>query len=284
MPRANRTLRRPPLIVVGLLGISLGALVTLGGHQRLMHRLLEAALNHQARALFGGSIHVGRAHVDRRLRLTADELEGFLQTPDGPVPVAIRHVSFQGPITDVWVRHAVLLRFEGARCQGSNRRGIHGVLRLQTGPRSRLELQARVDSIGLEEFVWLSPTRLRGLRGEVTGSLGLRAGSREDPACSLALDVREPGGTMPASLLDLLAPALPTLQAARRRKKTQDAPVDFRDAHLEARLPQTDRVKIVLSLRVPESNVAAHLNLEVRVDVRDLVGQCARVLSALRAT
>ena len=158
---------------------------------------------------------------------------------------------------------------------------MRGLVQISQRPHWRLELQANLAQLGLEELEWISPSYLAGSTGEVTGDVTLRVGDVEEPYLATALAIEEPGGLLQARFFDLLAPYLPAINELRRHA-AKHALVAFRDARVKASLPATDRLEIFLHISVPEYNLDLNARLEIHVDERDILKQCVRLIGLVR--
>ncbi len=266
------------------LALVLGACVLLVLiHRQLLRLSLEHALNRETEPLFHGSIRLRDARIDSSLRLQINHIHADLTTAGGRVPLVVDHVRSQQSVIRSLLERRLTLIFDGARFEQSPLRGVTGVAELRRNPNWRLELQVGIQGIGLQDLERFSPEYLTGSTGTMTGDLGLRYGAREDTFLSLDLRIAEPGGLVPSRFLQLLVPYLPNASEIRKLS-SKTALVGYHTASLQLFLPQSDQLKVLMQMAIPEYNLQLNLNVEVRVDERNILLQLAHLLGLLHPT
>lgn len=273
-------MRTRSLVLVGglvLLGLSACALA-LGAHQPLVRWGLERALNRATAELFHGSLRLKRASLDRRLRLSLDELRGTLSTAHGPVPVAIWHVE-TGPLWRALQGQEVVVRFAQAGVQSAAPPGASGILRVVGGRAWRWALEAEVTRLDVQDLAWISPSHVAGCAGRLTGTL--RARTAADGRTTMAADMKleEPGGVVQARLFDLLLPYVPNASEIARIS-AQQAVVEVRDARLTLTMERSDQLNLLFHAAVPSYNVVVNVRMDVHVDAQRPMELLARWLRA----
>ena len=267
--------------IVAIAGLT-AALAAWQQRDELLRAWLERRLNRAAPESLAGSIRIGRARLTRELRLALDDARATIRASERRIPLRIDHLESLAPVTALLHDQPFPMTFEGIRIDGSRRAGITGIAQFRRGPPWQLEAQARVVRIGLEELTWLSPAYLDGSTGELSGELALRLGEATEPYAELILSGGSEGGRLRARLFDLLVPYLPSGKELRRIASDTGL-VTYREASLQLKLAQSDAMRIVLHIRVPEYNLELNLNVDVRVDERRVLGQLTDLLGLIRS-
>ncbi len=87
---------------------------------------------------------------------------------------------------------------------------------------------------------------------------------------------------MRARLFDLLVPYLPSGKELQRIA-SETGLVTYKDASLQLKLAQSDAMRIVLHIGVPQYNLELNLNVDVRVDERRVLGQLTDLLGLIKS-
>lgn len=223
---------------------------------------MEASSNKRTEDVFGGSLRFERVHIDRRLRLTVDDVSARLRKAAEPVALHVDHIESRGPVTDMLFGRPWELGFTGARFAGSSRPGVRGLVR---GERSKIALEADVELLGLSEFEWISREHLGGSTGELTGLVRLSMSEGQPPQMDCALRIDEPGGLVRTKVFELLTPYLPNADQIRELSARSEL-VHYREARMELQAPRADQLKMFLHIDVPAYNLILNLNLDIRID------------------
>lgn len=260
-------------------------LLILRFHAALERRLLESVLNQNTKKFFAGSIRVGEARLDRRLKIHIEHLRGRLLSGTGPVALEIQSIESQGPVTDFFLKQGLVLVFKGFRPGQSQHGGIQGTSHLRGGREGFIDLRAEVDGLDLHEIEWLNPENLSGATGELRGEMTFRSDTKGEVSYSARLQVEEPGGHVQTRFFDLLKPYLP--QQLETREKIDHllatgGVVGFREASLQADWAESDRMKVFLHITVPDYNLVLNLNLEIRVDEKNAFMQLTQLMGLLK--
>jgi hypothetical protein len=244
---------------------------------------LEWAMNESAREFFSGSIRLQSVSLKRDLRLAIRGFQGNLKTRKDPVPVEIRFIESQDPVTDYLFGGAVRYRFEGARPSASKYRGLEGIAVSRLGKNWSFELESRVREIGIEDIEWVNPENLRGSTGKIMGRLGLKAGLAESPSLSIDLSAPEPGGSLQAQFFDLLLPYLPQYEAIEKLKALSGSRrlVHYANANLKVTLAEPDRLKVFLHILISDYNLDLNVNMEIRTDEKNAFLKMARLMGLI---
>jgi hypothetical protein len=246
----------------------------------LEQRTLELGINYAAREYFGGSIRLQNVKIDKNLKLQIEGLEGRFRTRSGPLPVEAQRIRSNEPLTHLFLQKPVTFGFEAARPKHSAYNGIHGSAVYKGGKEWEFRLDGDIEGIGLEDLTPLSPESLTGSSGSMKGRITLASDARHDPAFGLELRVEEPGGKMQARFFDLLLPYLPQIQTQRKIEKLSGTAklVAYRKASFQMNLVESDRIKMLLQIEVPEYNLNLNLNMEIRVDRKNALSQIAQIM------
>lgn len=265
-----------PLFLIILAGL-LGAIV-FDLPQKGLGQLLQYSLNRNTKALFKDSLRVEKVRLEKNLEIQIDHLHGKLQTEGGPLPFQIKSINSEGPVTDFFSQEGLVLNFKEARTADSKYGGIHGSYRFRGGREGFFEIKAEVQGLGLEELEPLNPENLRGSSGEIKGEITIRQGAK-GVFLRANLRIDEPGGRLQARFLDLLKPYLPQMGVKEKVEQILAAGggVDFRIASLEMELVESEKMKVLLHLAIPDYNLDLHFNIEVRVDEKNAFLQLAEL-------
>ena len=268
------------IFLLAALGLALWAIPRLPEFQQA---LAERIMNDSAREHFDGSLRVEKVAFDRHFKLHIAGISGNLKTRQGSVPLEVVSLDSQESLFLLISQKPVRFVFEGVRPQGTSRRGISGNFTFQTGSLWRFELEADFSNTGLEDWQWLDPANLEGATGATRGRLTFRQIEEQEPEFSLDLEAPEPGGHIQARFFDIFLPYLPvSLQKERVRKMSQSQKViGYRNAVLQASLPQGDRMKILLQIFIPDYNLKLSLNMDLRTDSKNAFSQIARILGLI---
>jgi len=251
------------LLVVG----SVFALAFVFRHE-LGRFLLVSAINRSTQAIFDGSVRVGKIHLDREFGIHIRDLKGHLVSERGPVPWEIQSIESQGPLTHFFTKEGVVLVFEGIRPRPSEHLGIRASARIRGGQKWEVELQMKVQGLGLDEIEWLSPENLSGAAGNLQGEVFFRMDAQGEIAIRAQLRVEEPGGRLQARFFDLLMPYLPGLITKGTVDEiiAQGGVVGFRKASFRMEVVESDKIKFFIQMAVPDYNLNLNVNLELTVD------------------
>ena len=258
----RRSTRR--LLTAAVILLAVVTFFAKGSHQALLKWWLERAVNARTEELFDGSVRLGRVHLDRRLRIAVGDASATLRRPE-PVALHIDRIESRGPVTDIVFGKPWELGFAGARFAGSSRPGVSGVVRGQGGDQPKIALEADVESLGLNEFEWISRKRLGGSTGELTGVFRLTLADGQAPELDSELRIDEPGGLVQSKLFELLTPYLPNAEEIRQLSARTEL-VHYREARVELRALRADQLKMFLHIDVPAYNLIVNLNLDIHVD------------------
>lgn len=267
-------------VIIATLGLSLWALPRL---PELERSVAEHFANQAGKEYFEGSLHIDRVTLDRHLVIRIEGIRGKLKTRQGPVALEIRSLRSENSLLRLITREPVHFIFEGMRPQSSANEGVLGKLMIQTGSPSRVEASVDFGKTGLEDWQWIDPQNLEGATGATKGTLTFRQEAGKDPEFSMALEAPQPGGTLQARFFDVFLPYLPTpLQKERVEKLSRSQKlIQYQTASLEASLPQSDRVKILLRIFIPDYNLKLTLNAEIRTDAKNAFSQIARIMGLI---
>jgi hypothetical protein len=249
----------------------------------LERSFLEQQLNRSAKEYFAGSVRLDEVALNRHWKVRLTRVTGKLQARQGPVPLEIKSLESLDPLYFFLTRKPVRFAFEGLRPQGSSRTGISGTFLIDTGSVSRFEFAADFGSSDLEDWQWLDPQNLAGATGAMKGALTFRQTAGKEPEFRMDLEAPQPGGNIQARFFDLFLPYLPTaVQKEKVRSVAQTRQlVQYQKASLKVDLLQSDRMKILLQIFIPDYNLKLTLNADLRTDQKDAFSQIARIMGLI---
>lgn len=268
------------IFLLSVLGLALWSLPRLPEFERA---LTERLMNDSVREHFDGSLRVEKVSFDRHLKIRITGITGSLKTRQGSAALGISSVESQDSLFLLALQKPVRFIFEGIRPQGTSRAGISGHFLFQTGPAGRFELFADFGATGLEDWQWLDPQNLAGATGTTQGSLTFRQAAGQEPLFDLDLEAPEPGGNIQARFFDIFLPYLPAgVQKEKIQKfsKSQKL-IGYKKAVLQASLPQSDQLKILLQIFIPDYNLKLTLNALIKTDQKDAFSQIARLMGLI---
>jgi len=239
--------------------------------------------NRAAKEYFDESIKIEKASFTRDLKIHLEGITGKLKTRKEPVALEIKSLRSEDSLLLLICQEPIHFTFEGVRPQGSSNDGISGTLMIQTSGSPRFEATVDFGKTGLEDWQWLNPENLEGATGATKGTLTFRQITGKDPEFSMNLEAPEPGGNIQARFFDLFLPYLPTsLQKEKVLKVSQSQKlIRYQTASLEASLPRSDRLKILLRIFIPDYNLKLTLNADIRTDAKDAFAQIARLMGLI---
>lgn len=251
-------------VLLALAGMGIGLVLVF--HRPLAPRFFEFVLNQTTADFFAGSIRIGDVQWRPNGGVRLEDFKGKLQSPRGPVPLQIQSIESRNSLVRYFSEEGLVLDFEGAQLADSKGKGIRGISILRGGGRGFFELQADVQGLDLKELVWINPENLEGSSGEMKGKIILRQDSKGAILLNGKLQVNE-GGELPSHFFRLLKPYLPQIALSRKIKRIEATGglVGFRLASLEMEMVESNKMKIVLHLAVPDYNLDLHLKVEVRL-------------------
>ncbi len=246
--------------------------------------LAESILNQSMEEFFQGSLRLEKFQLDPQLKVTLGSLRGRVKQETGEIPFEIHEIASEGPLTRYFSPEGLSLQFIGLRLGDSARAGIRGKVKARGGEEGFLKLKVQVESLGLEELARFNPENLGGAQGEIKGEIVFRQDAKGNIELTALLRVESPGGELPSRFFEPLLAYLPEFAVRRdvRKLVAVRGLVGYREASLEIRSIQSDRIKIVLHLLVPEYNLDLNLNLEIRVDEKNAFADLAGLLGLLK--
>ncbi|HXV27659.1 MAG TPA: hypothetical protein VD913_01705 [bacterium] len=246
--------------------------------------ILEYLFNRNTKEFFEGTVRLSGVRLEPNGRLLIDRFDGNLQTGAGAVPLEIRQIRSENSVIHYFSKGGFRLNFKSLRPSYSPREGVDGVLILRGGKAWFFDLKATVRGIDLEDIVTFNPEFLEGSRGKMRGELSLYSAYGEDPRISAALSVEKPGGKLQSQFFEGIFPYLPKSVAKKQVKKLSNARelVDFDNAKLEINVPRSDRIKVFLHILVPDYNLNLNLNMEIRVDDKEVLTELFQIMGIIR--
>jgi hypothetical protein len=253
-------------------------------HEELARRWLESALNQNTQELFLGSLRLAEFRLEPKLRVRLGPLRGRIRAGSQEIPFEVQEIVSSGPLTDYFSREGLELRFAGFGVGDSPRSDIRGIARTRGGREGSFDLRVEIQNLGLEELARFDPENLKGAAGELEGEIAFRQDMGETFEFQALLRIEQPGGRLPSRFFEPLLAYLPEFAVRREVRKVVAARglVDYREASLQIRSVQTDRVKIFFHILIPEYNLDLNVNLEVRADEKTAFADLASLLGLLK--
>ena len=276
----KRTLFTSLIFLLAILGLVLWVLPRLPGLER---NLLERLANRSAKEYFADSLRIEKVSWDRHFKIHLTGIIGKLKTRQNPVPLEIRSLESQDPLFLFITQKPVRFIFEGFRPQGSLRPGISGTFMIRTGTAWRFECSADFGKTDLEDWQWLDPQNLGGATGAMKGTLSFGQTFGQEPEFSMDLGAPQPGGNIQARFFDLFLPYLLTSVQKEKVQKVSKSQQQVRYdwATLKASMPQSDHMKILLQIFIPDYNLKLTLNANLKADQKDAFSQIARLMGLI---
>ena len=241
---------------------------------------LERAASFLGREYLAEGVRLESAGFDRSLRLHLKGVRGGLQTPDGVFQFQIEALDARDGLWRLLARKPVRFVFEGAGPQAPGGEGIRGEGFFEGILHWRLNMQAEVLSVKLEDLETLNREGLQGSSGRLAGKASLDSDWTGHTWFDAELYVREPGGMIQGRFFEGFLPYMPKT----RPRKTLSALagsgqlVHYRNADLRMSLAERDSMKIFFHIHIPDYNLNLNLNLEVRVDNGHFFDSMARLM------
>lgn len=242
--------------------------------------LMEYAANKASYEFFEGSLRLGKAGVDRHMKLTIEGVRAELKTRDGKVPFHVEKVVSEDSLWGFVTGKPVHFRFTGLRTAASRYEGAEGLVTVLGGKDGYVDFRSEVKSLGLEDLTWINPDSLEGSTGRMTGSITFRSDARQDPVLGMEFLVQEPGGRIQAQFFDLLLPYLPQFKNVEKIQTlaSKKSLLNYKNAALMVSLKESDKMKVFLHIMIPDYNVNLNLNLEIRADKKNAFMEIAQLL------
>lgn len=246
---------------------------TLPPFREIERQAFESVLNTALRDYFAGTLKVGRAHISRDLRLQLTGIQGELVTRERPVAIELQTIESVEPLYHLLFLKPVHFAFAGLKPSGSPHPGVSGKAMATAGWKWNFTLEANVESLGLEDIIWVNPESLAGSSGRMIGTLEVKADYTGHSEFKIELSVPEPGGSLQARFFDSVTPYLPkTKKKSKKNAETLAAThetIGYRRAELTAQLENDDQVKMLLRIMIPDYNLKLNLTLLVKVDEKN---------------
>ncbi len=261
-----------PLFLFSALTVLLCGFTVQPFHE-MERRAFESVLNTALRDYFAGTLKVETAHIGRDFRLQLTNIRGELVTRERPVAIELRTMTSIEPLYRLIFLKPVRFTFEGLKPSGSSHPGVSGAALVTPGWKWAFTLEATIESLGLEDLVWVNPDSLAGSSGRMIGTLEVKADYTGHSEFKMELSVPEPGGSLQARFFDSVTPYLP--KTKKKSKKNAEIlaatheTIGYRQAELTAQLENDDQVKMLLRILIPDYNLKLNLTLLVKVDEKN---------------
>lgn len=259
---------------------------TLPPFHEIERQAFESVLNTALRDYFAGTLKVGHAHIGRDFRLQLGDIQGELVTRERPVSVRLQTLESVEPLYRLLFLKPVHFNFSGFQPSLSSQPGISGKAMAAPGWKWIFTLEAHVESLALEDIVWVNPDSLAGSSGRMIGTLEVAADYTGHSEFKMELSVPEPGGSLQARFFDSVTPYLPKTKK-KSKKKTEilastHETIAYRKAELTAQLENDDQVKMLLRIMVPDYNLNLNLTLLVKVDEKNAFLKLFQLLGVIQ--
>jgi len=261
-----------PLLILSSLGLLLSGF-SMPSFRELERAAFESLLNTALRDYFAGTLKLDQASIGRDFRLRMSGLRGELVTQERPVAIELQSLSSQEPLYQLLFLKPIHFGFSGLKPAGSLNPGISGQVEALAKKNWAFALYANIDSLGLEDIIWVNPDGLAGSSGRMVGVVEVKADASGHSEFKMELAVPEPGGSLQARFFDSVTPYLPkTKKKTKNKAETLAAThetIGYREAQLTAQLAQDDQVKMLLRIMIPDYNLKLNLTLLVKVDEKN---------------
>ncbi|MFZ5802227.1 MAG: hypothetical protein ACOY3K_03830 [Candidatus Omnitrophota bacterium] len=247
-----------------------------------IERGLEIFLNQSQKELFAGTLDLHEVHLDRSFRLHIGRVTGVWQTLEGEFPIEIEDIETRDPLTNILRQEPVRIGVLAFRPQGSKSPGISAEAIVHMDPAGTFEMRADFLGLDLGEFEPLDPENLRGATGILTGQFFLKTQAEGEQEFRMDLKVQEPGGHLQARFFDLFLPYLPPASQKVLEKVRKERTVDYRNADFSVKLGEPGTINVLLRILVPDYNLNLNLNLVIRVEDNEALGQLAQVMGLVK--
>ncbi len=244
---------------------------TLPSFHELERRGFESLLNTTLRDYFAGTLKVDEARIGRDLRLHLSGLRGEMVTRERPVAIELARIDSIEPLPRILLLKPVHFDFAGLRPISSPLQGVSGKARVKPGWKWAFELAADIESLGLEDIIWVNPDSLAGSTGRMTGVLEIKADYTGHSEFTMDLAVPDPGGNLQARFFEVVTPYLPKKSSKKKTTALAETHevIGYKQASLSAKLENDDQVKMLLRILIPDYNLNLNLNLLVKVDEKN---------------
>lgn len=248
-----------------------------------LRTLTEQLINLSTTEYFDGSARLTRMKINSDLTFEMTGLTADYQTPEGAVPIEVENIRSIDPLHFFAQNKKVRFLFSGAKPASSIETGINGEASIDLQKNGYFELDANIEDLSLEHFIWLNPDNLKGASGKMRGFARFETDANENLRFELEVKLEE-GGTIQARFFDTLTPYLPELKEQRKVRQLikADRLVNYREAKLTMALKDATTMKIFFHILIPDYNLNLNLNVEVLVDAENAFLQVAELLGLIR--
>jgi hypothetical protein len=250
----------------------------------LQHAAFEQILNQSTREFFAGTVRLKSVSMNQNTELSLQGLEGMLQTENGPVAVEMTAASTEKLWPNLFSEQGTVVHFSGIRPKGSRNPGVRGDARVKAGKNWHYQALFEIEGLDLREVRFLNPENLKGSTGMLRGSLQMMAHeARPEPQFQAVL-LADQGGMLQARFFEVILPYLPALPTKAKMEELaeKEAMVRFQKAALRIETAAANRLKVALNILIPDYNVEANINLEVRIEEQTTFTELAQIVGILK--
>ncbi len=246
---------------------------------------IESLLNTSARDFFAGTLKLRKASLSNDFKLKLENLHGEITTTEKPITLSIDSIVAKNPLYRLLLLQPVEFYFRGLKPAGSLQPGLMGTLHFQPGWHWRIKVETTLESLGLEEIIWINPASLAGSSGQLQGHLVLSQTAMGQSEFTMDLLLPEPGGKLPARFFDAVTPYLPRKKNKRQAETLANGRdlVTYSHAALEARLESADTLRAVFRILIPEYNLNLNLKMMIKLDEKNAFMKLFQLLGLLQA-
>lgn len=241
--------------------------------KEIERKAFQSALNTALRDYFAGTLKVESAHISRDFRLHLGRIQGELVTRERPVAIELQSLESVEPLYRLLFLKPVHFIFAELKPADSAQPGVSGKALATPGWKWAFTLEADIESLRLEDIIWVNPDSLAGSSGQMVGTLEVKADYTGHSEFKMVLSVPEPGGSLQARFFDSVTPYLPkTKKKSKKKAETLAATretIGYQQAELTAQLENDDQVKMLLRIMIPDYNLKLNLTLLVKVDEKN---------------
>jgi hypothetical protein len=254
-----------------------------GLHHQLLRIFLQHTINQQTKIFFNNSLRIEKAQLDLRSKIRINRIRAEFKSDSRVIPLEILSIESENPVFGIFSRQGLVFHFKGARPVNSKHKGMNGIVSMRGTKDWFLKAEVRVESLGLEDIEWINPDGLRGASGEFKVNVLFFAASEKEPNLTAYFEISKPGGRIQSRFFSLLLPYLP-IDAKPQMQKIASAGglVSFIEGDLELNTMQSDELKVLLHILVPDYNLNLNVNAKVRLDEKNAFPKLAQAMQLMR--
>lgn len=246
--------------------------------------LLEKVANQASYELFEGSLRLKDVQISASGKIELINLTGTMKMDDRRVQIQIEKLETSQSIITSILNQRSELRLTHFSPIPQNGNPISGILHLNWGQLGSAEIHSDFSHVDIEDYAWIDPVNLNGLRGFVSGKLKFSIDSNEKINFSASFFSDEKGGEVPARFLEFALPYLPKAQNTKDlvTKISKQKSIPFIRGLLKAETPEPGKIQARIEMLFPEQNINLNLNLTILVDEENAFVRAFKLLALFK--